>query len=103
MFAPVPASQATSDELPQRLIPHGTARPFGLATSLFFLWGVPNNLNDVLIRQVEAQNLLHGRAVRRINNRYRQRYIRSHRTPVMKAYRSPRLPSGPRLNVGMPV
>ena len=25
--------------------------PFSLVTSLFFLWGVPNNLNDVLIRQ----------------------------------------------------
>ncbi len=25
--------------------------PFALVTSLFFLWGIPNNLNDVLIRQ----------------------------------------------------
>src|ERR1017187_7097609 len=25
--------------------------PFILVTALFFLWGVPNNLNDVLIRQ----------------------------------------------------
>jgi FHS family L-fucose permease-like MFS transporter len=25
--------------------------PFVLATALFFLWGLPNNLNDVLIRQ----------------------------------------------------
>jgi fucose permease len=25
--------------------------PFILVTSLFFLWGIPNNLNDVLIRQ----------------------------------------------------
>jgi FHS family L-fucose permease-like MFS transporter len=25
--------------------------PFVLATALFFLWGIPNNLNDVLIRQ----------------------------------------------------
>lgn len=25
--------------------------PFSLVTALFFLWGVPNNLNDVLIRQ----------------------------------------------------
>ena len=25
--------------------------PFTLVTFLFFLWGVPNNLNDVLIRQ----------------------------------------------------
>ena len=27
------------------------AAPFVLVTALFFLWGVPNNLNDVLIRQ----------------------------------------------------
>ncbi|MBV8551609.1 MAG: L-fucose:H+ symporter permease [Acidobacteriaceae bacterium] len=25
--------------------------PFALVTALFFLWGIPNNLNDVLIRQ----------------------------------------------------
>src|SRR6201986_3007210 len=25
--------------------------PFVLITTLFFLWGIPNNLNDVLIRQ----------------------------------------------------
>ena len=35
----------------QRLIPAGMATPFFLVTGLFFLWGVPNNLNDVLIRQ----------------------------------------------------
>jgi FHS family L-fucose permease-like MFS transporter len=29
----------------------GMLVPFILVTSLFFLWGVPNNLNDVLIRQ----------------------------------------------------
>ena len=28
-----------------------TFLPFLLVTALFFLWGVPNNLNDVLIRQ----------------------------------------------------
>jgi FHS family L-fucose permease-like MFS transporter len=33
------------------LIPKGVAVPFFLVTALFFLWGVPNNLNDVLIRQ----------------------------------------------------
>jgi MFS transporter, FHS family, L-fucose permease len=32
-------------------LPKGQMRPFILATGLFFLWGVPNNLNDVLIRQ----------------------------------------------------
>jgi MFS transporter, FHS family, L-fucose permease len=34
-----------------RLIPHGVLLPFILVTALFFLWGIPNNLNDVLIRQ----------------------------------------------------
>ena len=29
----------------------GQMLPFTLVTTLFFLWGVPNNLNDVLIRQ----------------------------------------------------
>lgn len=34
-----------------RLLPSGNTLPFLLVTALFFLWGVPNNLNDVLIRQ----------------------------------------------------
>lgn len=34
-----------------RMLPTGAIRPFVLVTALFFLWGVPNNLNDVLIRQ----------------------------------------------------
>ena len=29
----------------------GSFLAFGLVTSLFFLWGIPNNLNDILIRQ----------------------------------------------------
>lgn len=33
------------------LFPRGHLVPFILVTALFFLWGVPNNLNDVLIRQ----------------------------------------------------
>ncbi len=33
------------------LLPPGVMRPFVLVTGLFFLWGIPNNLNDVLIRQ----------------------------------------------------
>src|SRR5438128_2832677 len=33
------------------LFPPGNFLPFLLVTALFFLWGVPNNLNDVLIRQ----------------------------------------------------
>jgi FHS family L-fucose permease-like MFS transporter len=33
------------------LIAPGFLLPFILVTSLFFLWGIPNNLNDVLIKQ----------------------------------------------------
>jgi FHS family L-fucose permease-like MFS transporter len=29
----------------------GSIVPFVLVTALFFLWGIPNNLNDILIRQ----------------------------------------------------
>src|ERR1700722_9392889 len=35
----------------QPLIDPGQKIPFVLVTSLFFLWGIPNNLNDVLIGQ----------------------------------------------------
>lgn len=34
-----------------RLVPRGLVLVFALVTGLFFLWGIPNNLNDVLIRQ----------------------------------------------------
>ena len=33
------------------IFPAGRLLPFVLVTALFFLWGIPNNLNDVLIRQ----------------------------------------------------
>ena len=33
------------------LFPEGNLFPFFLVTTLFFLWGIPNNLNDILIRQ----------------------------------------------------
>ena len=33
------------------MFPSGHLVPFVLVTALFFLWGIPNNLNDVLIRQ----------------------------------------------------
>ena len=33
------------------LVPQGMGIVFSLVTTLFFLWGLPNNLNDVLIRQ----------------------------------------------------
>ncbi|WP_353062417.1 L-fucose:H+ symporter permease [Tunturibacter psychrotolerans] len=42
----------TPDPSPRKtLIREGNTVPFVLVTSLFFLWGIPNNLNDVLIRQ----------------------------------------------------
>jgi FHS family L-fucose permease-like MFS transporter len=40
---------AGSEKAP--LVAPGNLAPFILVTALFFLWGVPNNLNDVLIRQ----------------------------------------------------
>lgn len=43
------ASQKTNTRAP--LLPPGYGLPFALVTALFFLWGIPNNLNDVLIRQ----------------------------------------------------
>src|SRR3979490_442904 len=43
--APRPAARAGS-----RLFPTGHLIPFILVTVLFFLWGIPTNLNDLLIR-----------------------------------------------------
>ncbi len=34
-----------------RLVPRQHLVPFLLVTALFFLWAIPNNLNDILIRQ----------------------------------------------------
>jgi MFS transporter, FHS family, L-fucose permease len=51
MFSTEPRSLAPSDTSKPRLIPRGLALPFFLVTALFFLWGIPHNLNDVLIRQ----------------------------------------------------
>jgi FHS family L-fucose permease-like MFS transporter len=48
----LPPSLATENEAgDQPLVAPGRMVPFSLVTSLFFLWGVPANLNDVLIRQ----------------------------------------------------
>lgn len=33
------------------LLPRDRLLPFSLVAALFFLWGIPNNLNDILIRQ----------------------------------------------------
>ena len=52
MHASTTGSAATSrDDAPNSLFPAGHLLPFILVTALFFLWGIPNNLNDVLIRQ----------------------------------------------------
>src|SRR5580693_510214 len=47
----VPLSTESRENTPQSLVPKGLAVPFFLVTALFFLWGVPANLNDILIRQ----------------------------------------------------
>lgn len=39
------------DAIHARLLPPGVLRTFLLVSGLFFLWGMPNNLNDILIRQ----------------------------------------------------
>jgi MFS transporter, FHS family, L-fucose permease len=38
-------------DLEAPLIPRGRLVPFIVVTALFFLWAIPNNLNDILIRQ----------------------------------------------------
>ena len=43
--------RSRKDDHGNRLFPVGHLLPFVLVTALFFLWGIPNNLNDVLIRQ----------------------------------------------------
>jgi len=42
---------ASNESGARPLFPAGNLFPFFLVTALFFLWGIPNNLNDVLIRQ----------------------------------------------------
>jgi MFS transporter, FHS family, L-fucose permease len=48
---PVATAEATPVKHDAHLFPTGHLLPFFLVTALFFLWGIPNNLNDVLIRQ----------------------------------------------------
>ena len=40
-----------NEEIEAPLIPAGRLLPFIVVTALFFLWAIPNNLNDILIRQ----------------------------------------------------
>src|ERR1700692_4481118 len=49
MLVPLSTESREANTAPS-LVPKGMAVPFFLVTALFFLWGVPNNLNDVLIR-----------------------------------------------------
>jgi FHS family L-fucose permease-like MFS transporter len=53
MLTSTPATSAavSSERHDARLFPAGNSLPFFLVTTLFFLWAIPNNLNDVLIRQ----------------------------------------------------
>jgi FHS family L-fucose permease-like MFS transporter len=48
-FAVAPPKSGQDDSTP--LFPRHGMTAFLLVTGLFFLWGIPNNLNDVLIRQ----------------------------------------------------
>jgi FHS family L-fucose permease-like MFS transporter len=41
----------SGEELSAPLIPSGRLLPFLMVTPLFYLWAIPNNLNDILIRQ----------------------------------------------------
>src|SRR6478736_6698884 len=47
----VVSAKSPSSSPAHALFPAGQLAPFILVTFLFFLWGIPNNLNDVLIRQ----------------------------------------------------
>jgi MFS transporter, FHS family, L-fucose permease len=51
MLVPQSTNETVTKDSAPPLVPKGLAVPFFLVTALFFLWGVPNNLNDVLIRQ----------------------------------------------------
>src|SRR5947209_10663853 len=46
----VAANSIKGEAVRRPLFPAGHLLPFFLVTALFFLWGIPNNLNDVLIK-----------------------------------------------------
>ena len=50
-ITPIASANGPSHTNRAPLIPAGRFLPFFLVTALFFLWGIPNNLNDILIRQ----------------------------------------------------
>jgi FHS family L-fucose permease-like MFS transporter len=45
------ATSQKNEDIHAQLIPGGRMLPFLVVTVLFFLWAIPNNLNDILIRQ----------------------------------------------------
>jgi len=47
----MPVQPSASSSASHALFPAGQLLPFALVTFLFFLWGIPNSMNDVLIRQ----------------------------------------------------
>ncbi len=47
----IDSGQLNNEDIHARLIPPGRMLPFLVVTVLFFLWAIPNNLNDILIRQ----------------------------------------------------
>src|SRR5450432_4624485 len=49
-MTPPETGAAPPNKTSDSLFPAGQLIPFILVTALFFLWGIPNNLNDVLIR-----------------------------------------------------
>jgi L-fucose:H+ symporter permease len=49
--ASVDSTSVSNEDIHARLIPPGRMLPFLVVTVLFFLWAIPNNLNDILIRQ----------------------------------------------------
>jgi len=48
---PVVSAAGRGRESRAPLVPEGRRLPFVLVTALFFLWAIPNNFNDILIRQ----------------------------------------------------
>jgi FHS family L-fucose permease-like MFS transporter len=51
MTSPTQGNGVTKVSGPQRLFPRGYVWPFALVISLFFLWGMSNNLTDILVQQ----------------------------------------------------
>jgi FHS family L-fucose permease-like MFS transporter len=49
--APLSQNERSGNRVDAPLLTRPTIFPFVLITALFFLWAIPNNLNDVLIRQ----------------------------------------------------